>query len=88
MLNEAGSTFFFRVFEMKILEDILPQNLGKNSLMLNFVHLSNPVNSLSAHTNYRNFSEKKAEGKDVWLLIFHYVWWLRRFKAPRIPKST
>ena len=28
-LNEAGSTFFFRVFEMKILEDILPQNLGK-----------------------------------------------------------
>lgn len=61
---------------------------AENSLVLNFVHLSNPVNSQSAHTNYRNFSEKKAEGKEVWHLIFHYVWSLCRFKAARIPEST
>ena len=29
VLNETGSIFFFRVFEMKVTEDILPQNLGR-----------------------------------------------------------
>lgn len=70
VLNDTGSIFFFRVFEMKVTEDILPQNLGRNSHVLNFVHLSNPVNSQSTHTDYRNFSKKKLRERMYGILFF------------------